>query len=186
MILILYLLFSLPLYHEDKPGLEKTAQLVAIAHAVHKERLTLEQMVFLITWGEFETHYSLRIHAGQCHKWECDPIMKKETRIFRAKGPWQSQTRNLPIGIEWTSKHVSDAAKYVRWTLKECHKDVPCAYAMLAGRKRPTDHDHARAYRARVLLARAQAGVPLIAVSRLHRLLQPVTSSKAGKEGDDP
>jgi hypothetical protein len=188
MILILYLLFSMPLYHEDKPGPEKTAQLVAIAHAVHKERLTLEQMAFLLAWGEFETHYSLRIHAGECRKWECDPIVRKGVRTFRARGPWQSHTRELPVGVEWSAAQVADAARRVRWALRECRGDVAGAYAVLGGRgcARAGERQHTRARRVDVLLARARGGVPTTDASRLRQLLQPGTSSEGGRGSVEP
>lgn len=146
---ILALLNSLPLYREDAKGSEKTAQMTGIAHAISGEILSDEQTVFLIMWGEFETHYSLRIHSGNCRKWECDR--------GKAKGPWQSHRRPLPVGVEYTEIQVADAARHVRWAYRECRGSVLGAIRVLAGRgcSHPWPSEYLRERRLRELLTRA-------------------------------
>lgn len=128
-------LLMLPQFHEDRASqADKAAQRNGIADAIAAEKLTPDQAAFLVAWGDAETHYSLRIHAGRCAKWECDR--------GRARGPWQlhrsadmtADTWARMHGIENVRVQAREAARRVRWALRECRGDARGAFALLGGR----------------------------------------------------
>ena len=132
---ILLLFGLLPTYREDTPGSpEKRAQQSALSHAIAAEKLTPDQTAFLLAWGDAETRFSLRIGAGRCKPWECDR--------GRARGPWQlhrdasmtADTWSRMHGLENVPVQAREAAKKVRWALRECRGDVKGAFAVLGGR----------------------------------------------------
>jgi hypothetical protein len=90
--LILAFLLSLPVSYDDPRSVEKTAQLEVIARAISDASPTPEAAAMLIATGYLESHFSLRIHLGQCKPYECDG--------GKARGPWQVQ-RNRMLLDEW-------------------------------------------------------------------------------------
>jgi hypothetical protein len=106
--LILTALLALPQQAEDKaPELaeQKRGQLVAIAEAVAvvagEQRIasTRDWAALVVAIGQAESGFSLRIHAGRCHKWECDR--------GRARGPWQLH-RYAEAVSTWEQMHGLD------------------------------------------------------------------------------
>lgn len=72
---------------------------VAIAKASQKPKLPISKRdlaSLLITIAGRETHFSLRIHEGNCLAWECDR--------GRARGPWQQQQNHFTRPI-WDQLH---------------------------------------------------------------------------------
>ena len=117
-----------PVYKEDKSpefAEAKAAQLDALAHAIaeasRKPLVPVSQRdwaAMLITIARSETNFSLRIHRGECKKWECDR--------GRARGPWQNQ-RNQHTAPSWDELHgiehsvvqarvASDMLRRTYWT----------------------------------------------------------------------
>ena len=117
---VLAALALLPVFKEDAKGLEKTAQLTAVAHSVAARARDADEAAFVLAWGDAETHYSLRVHAGLCRRWECDK--------GKARGPWQPHRNGMASerwarmqGVENTDAQVQHALKMARWALTECH-----------------------------------------------------------------
>lgn len=67
---VLVALGLLPMFREDAPGPEKAAQLSGIAHAVARRARDADEVAFVLAWGDAETHFSLRVHAGDCRPWQ--------------------------------------------------------------------------------------------------------------------
>jgi hypothetical protein len=117
---ILVALALLPRFHEDREAVGKVAQEQAIATAVQKAaKGDADVAAFLLAWGDAETHFSLRIHRGQCFKWECDR--------GRARGPWQLHRNGMAPelwdkmhGVEHVELQAIEAAKRARWAMREC------------------------------------------------------------------
>jgi hypothetical protein len=133
---ILAALALLPLYKEDASGPEKTAQQTAIAYSLAARTQDPELVAFVIAWGDAETHYSLRVHAGLCQRWECDH--------GRARSPWQGHRNGMAderwsrmLGIENTDAQVAHALKMAAWALRDCHLEgdarVLSAFRRLGG-----------------------------------------------------
>jgi hypothetical protein len=93
---ILAFLLSLPVAREDVNDSRKELQLTAIAIAIDDASASTEDAAMLIATGYLESHFSLRIHAGQCLPNECDG--------GRARGPWQVW-RNRMHAEEWNRMH---------------------------------------------------------------------------------
>lgn len=102
---VLAALLALPTYVEDRaPELaeSKRAQLTSIAAAVTAE--AMQQRVaaapdwaaLLLTIGWHETGFSLRIHQGECKRWECDG--------GKARGPWQNHAYG-DAATHWERMH---------------------------------------------------------------------------------
>lgn len=121
---ILVALGLMPVWKEDRPVTpEKERQLSATSAAIHAAAKTPDEAAFLIAWGDAETHYSLRVHAGRCHRWECDR--------GRARGPWQVH-RNAAMspeqwdkmhGVENIEEQAKVAAARARWAMRQCKGD---------------------------------------------------------------
>ena len=123
--LIFSVLISLNFYKEDTSGPEKHAQMAGLAYFIAAEKLSKKETAFLIAWGEAETRYSLRIHAGNCLPHECGR--------GKARGPWQRESAVTPLGIESTPIQVKDAAAQVRWALRYCQGSELGAFRALRG-----------------------------------------------------
>lgn len=134
--LLLAALLALPHYREDTPGTpEKLAQHSALSAAIRAEARTADEAAFLLAWGDAETHYSLRVHSGRCKPHECDR--------GRARGPWQlhrdasmsADTWARMHGVENTPLQAREAAKKVRWALRQCPANrIVGAFRVLGGR----------------------------------------------------
>ncbi len=130
---ILMALFAFPLFHEDIETADKRAQLEAVAKAVASVSHTSEEAAFLLAWGKAETHFSLRIHRGECRTWECDG--------GKARGPWQAHRNgmdddrwNKMIGVENIQIQAEQAVRHARWALQACPGDrVRGAFRVLGG-----------------------------------------------------
>lgn len=131
---ILLAIIAFPVFHEDTQSAEKRAQLEAIANAVAAVAQTPDEAAFLLAWGNAETNFSLRIHRGECNRWECDG--------GRARGPWQAHKNGMPderwekmVGIENIDVQVQQALRHARWALHACPRDrLRGAFRVLAGR----------------------------------------------------
>lgn len=132
---ILAALLALTPYREDDVGsLEKRAQLQAIASAIAEFARTPEERAFLIAWGHAESGYSLRVHVGQCKRWECDG--------GRARSVWQMHRHRLNPeqwarmqGVENTRAQAARAVALARWALRQCPDDrVRGAFRVLGAR----------------------------------------------------
>lgn len=100
---ILTALEKRPVFIEDrKPELAaaKAEQRTGVARAIAKASVkppapvgSKDWAAMLITIADEETHFSLRIHRGECFKWECDPRLGRGGIVLehRARGPWQNQ-----------------------------------------------------------------------------------------------
>src|SRR5271157_2722469 len=113
---ILYVVLTLPLFHEDLQAEDKRAQLEAIASAVDSVAQNALEAAFLVAWGNAETNFSLRIHRGECSAWECDG--------GKARGPWQAHRNGMPeercakmIGIDNVQVQAEQAIRDARWAL---------------------------------------------------------------------
>jgi hypothetical protein len=124
----------LSVFREDDPAsLDKRAQLTGISYAVAEFARTPEEAAFLLAWGEHETRFSLRVHAGHCRPWECDR--------GRARGPWQAHRNGMRaedwarmVGVENTRFQAERAAMHARWALRQCPGDrVRGAFRVLGG-----------------------------------------------------
>ncbi len=132
---IILALAVLPVAGEDKPVTpEKTAQLNAIAAAVHRHAKTPDEAAFVLAWGDAETHYSLRIAEGRCLIWECDR--------GKARGPWQVHRNAAMSAEQWDKMHGVEhideqarvAAARARWALRQCKVDrIRGAFRVLGG-----------------------------------------------------
>jgi hypothetical protein len=118
---ILLALALLPRFAEDREAIGKVVQEEALGRAIAKVSRTADEAAFLLAWEDAETHGSLRIHRGECFKWECDK--------GRARGPWQAHRNGMTleqwdrmIGIANVDAQAAHAAKMTRWALAECHK----------------------------------------------------------------
>ena len=131
---ILSTILMFQLFHEDVQSEDKRKQLEAIANAVAAVAQTPDEAAFLLAWGKAETHFSLRIHRGECHSWECDG--------GKARGPWQAHRNGMPderwskmIGVENVETQAEQAIQDTRWALRACpHDRVRGAFRVLAGR----------------------------------------------------
>ena len=130
---ILLALLAFPLFHEDIQTIEKRAQLEAVAKAVASVSQSPEEAAFLLAWGKAETHFSLRIHRGECRTWECDG--------GKARGPWQAHKNGMPderwnkmTGVENIQIQAEQAVKHARWALQACPGDrIRGAFRVLGG-----------------------------------------------------
>ena len=131
---ILSTILMFRLYHEDVPSDEKREQLAAVANTVASVSQTVDEAAFLLAWGKAETHFSLRIHRGECHHWECDG--------GKARGPWQAHRNAMAderwtkmIGVENIETQAEQAIQDARWALRACpHDRIRGAFRVLAGR----------------------------------------------------
>lgn len=118
---LLVALALLPRFGEDREAVGKLVQEEAIGRAVlHASHGDPELASFLLAWEDAETHGSLRIHRGECYRWECDH--------GRARGPWQLHQNMmsaprwaLMIGVENTEAQAEQAARMAQWALRDCH-----------------------------------------------------------------
>lgn len=130
---VLAVAFALTVYKEDAADSpEKRAQMTAVGYAIAEFARTRNERAFLLTWGRFESNYSLRVHIGRCHPWECDRGL--------ARGPWQAHRNGMAaenwarmIGVENTRAQAEHAAKMARWALGRCGGDARCAFRLLGG-----------------------------------------------------
>lgn len=132
---LLVLLAALPTWREDRFDCpDKLAQRNGIAAAVQAEARTPDEAAFLLAWGQHESAFSLRIGAGRCKPWECDR--------GRARGPWQlhrdasmtADTWSRMHGLENVPVQAREAAKKVRWALRQCPADrVRGGFRVLGG-----------------------------------------------------
>jgi len=130
---ILLAILAFPLFHEDIQTEQKRAQLEAVAKSVASVSRTADEAAFLLAWGKAETHFSLRIHRGECRRWECDG--------GKARGPWQAHKNGMPddqwgrmIGVENIDVQARQAIRHARWALQACPGDrIRGAFRVLAG-----------------------------------------------------
>jgi hypothetical protein len=135
--LILAALMLFPTYKEDRAHeIEKAQQLMLIAANLRMANVSKEAAALVIALGNNETHYSLRIHRGQCASNECPGS---------ARSPWQFEKTpvtadewDLLTGIENTGWQVARAAWFANWALRDCGGDARCAFRLLAGLDRET------------------------------------------------
>jgi hypothetical protein len=93
---ILAFLLSLPVSREDVHDSRKELQLASIAIAIDEAATSPQEAAMLIATGYHESHFSLRIHAGNCRPDECD--------AGRVRGPWQVQRHGMRAE-EWNQMH---------------------------------------------------------------------------------
>lgn len=118
---ILIALALLPRFGEDREAVGKVVQEEAIARGVLRaSKGDKDLAAFLLAWEDAETHGSLRIHRGECYRWECDH--------GRARSPWQlhrnamsAQRWKLMNGVENTQAQADQAAGMARWALRACN-----------------------------------------------------------------
>lgn len=97
--MILTFLLSLTVQKEDATNPLKLYQLAIIADAIAQVSKTPAEAARSITMGFWETGWNLRVHAGQCKKWECDHGL--------ARGPWQVHKDGMPMS-KWVTMHGID------------------------------------------------------------------------------
>jgi hypothetical protein len=107
---ILTILLGWPVFHEDRGVPEaKRAQLETVAQAVGDAAdaqrgwpgSSRELAALMLTVAWHETHFSLRIGAGQCKPHECDQ--------GRAHGYWQQHVRSTSSQAAWEQLAGLDA-----------------------------------------------------------------------------
>lgn len=111
---LLAVLLQRPVYKDDRaPELAeaKRAQLSLVAGAVAEAAAPPAGIVrndwaaLLLTIGEEETHWSLRIGRGECKRYECDPRYARGVLVeHRARGYWQPH-RNKHNEAFWDELH---------------------------------------------------------------------------------
>lgn len=90
-----------------------------VASAIVKYAKSPAEIAFLESWGTHETHFSERLIAGQCYRWECDH--------GRARGAFQQHRGSA--GADWEElpgnidAQVRAASRAVRWAMRQCPKD---------------------------------------------------------------
>lgn len=145
---------KLPVFYEDNPpaGIagrtdEKERQLTLIAHEVAEVSkkppggwTSREWAAVLFTVGFHESSFSLRIHAGNCRKHECDG--------GRARSPWQLHRARalIPVwddlfGVDKTAQQVRAADFMLRLNERTCDDNVMLRGLLTAYGGRPCGKD---------------------------------------------
>lgn len=118
----------------DRGTPEQAAQQHVLAASLTAQKLTPDELAFVLAWGQHETHFAVRIHSGNCKRWECDR--------GRARGPWQlhqngmrAEDWNRMHGVENTPMQVARAVRQARWALRQCPDDrIRGAFRVLGAR----------------------------------------------------
>ncbi len=99
---------ALPIFHEDRAAAIKSEQLATIAAAVDEAAAATkwpgapsELRALMLTVAFHESALSLRIHAGDCRKHECDR--------GRARGLWQQHASSASSREAWEQLAGLDA-----------------------------------------------------------------------------
>lgn len=145
---------KLPVFYEDNPpaGIagrtaEKERQLTLIAHEVAEVSkkppggwTARQWAAVLFTVGFHESTFSLRIHAGNCRKHECDG--------GRARSPWQLHRARalIPVwddlfGVDKTAQQVRAADFMLRLNERTCDDNVMLRGLLTAYGGRPCGKD---------------------------------------------
>ncbi len=169
--LVLVLVGALPVFHEDRaPEFEaqKAAQLDEVADAVasyaHAAKWPgdpIELAAMDLAWANHETHFSLRLGAGLCRDWECDPTYRDNGRLlspkaarargiaptFRAASFWQLHERTCSSPAAWreawtdvrvAAREATRAIVRARWACRSLERGggdfAPMVFSLLAGR----------------------------------------------------
>jgi hypothetical protein len=122
---VFVLLNALPRHYTDKNevGRSERLQSLSVSIAVGTEYViehkqfgdTATLAAAVVYFGNIESHYAYRIHAGFCKSWECDK--------GKAVGPWQLQRRDGWSDEYWLSLHgmtilaTSEQARIVGTTI---------------------------------------------------------------------
>lgn len=135
--LILAALMLFPTYKEDRTHeIEKAQQLMLIAANLRMANVSKEAAALVIALGNNESHYSLRVHRGDCGPHGC-PGGARSCWQFE-KTPVTADEWDLLTGIENTGWQVARAAWFATWALRDCGGDARCAFRLLAGLDRET------------------------------------------------
>lgn len=173
--LIVSLVGALPVYHEDrKPEVAeaKAAQLetlsdavaAAVAGEVERNKWPgepIELAALDLAWANHETHFSLRIGAGECKEWECDATYRLNGRtisraaalfhgvkpLHRAVSFWQLHERTCTSVDAWreartdvfvAAREATRAIVRARWACRSLERGggdfAPMVFNALAGR----------------------------------------------------
>jgi hypothetical protein len=100
-----------------------------VASAVLKYARSADEAAFMLSWAEHESHFSARIIACECERWECDH--------GHARGAWQ--LHRGAAGADWAAlpgnidAQARAASRMARWSLRACEGNARCAFRLLGG-----------------------------------------------------
>lgn len=127
---ILAVLLRLPAWHEDQAELARVERMTTIAIAITAASGgDLKLAALVIMEGEWETRYNRRVHAGECERWECDPVSHRDTVRHTSITPWQLKQNSMSrdawlamvgTGVEPTTLAARESARRLTLGLKRC------------------------------------------------------------------
>lgn len=128
-------------WYEDRAEQGRLERLTTLAIAITDASQQDPKMAALVTMAGFwESRWNLRVHAGQCRRWECDPISHRRIIRHTSITPWQLKQWDMPsdrwlamVGTELvpTTLAARESARRLTLGIKRC-RSIPGAINMYA------------------------------------------------------
>lgn len=134
---LLAILLLSPRWHQDTHEAGRHARLTTLAiaqvSAAHStpewKRDPLELVAATAMLGMWESRFSSHVHAGQCARFECDPVSRRGQVVHTSITSWQLKRNAMPeaawlgmigTGLEPTTLAAKEAARRYAVAYRRC------------------------------------------------------------------